>query len=326
MNILIVNNTKIPATKYGGTERVIWWLGKELNKLGHKITYLVAQGSNCPFATVLNYEPTLSINEQIPDNIDVVHLNCGVKDLPNKPYIFTLHGNVKSQSKFDKNTVFVSKNHASRFGSSVYVHNGLDPDDYGKPDFKNKKKYVHFLGDAAWRVKNVKGAISIAQKANIPLKVLGGVRFNFKQGIRLTFNLNTKFYGMVGGEEKNNLLRYSQGLLFPVLWNEPFGIAITESLFFGCPVFATPYGSLPEIVSNDVGFLSNKIEELALAIKNIDQYNSSICHELAMECFTSKKMALSYLNLYEKVLNGYTLNEIEPYLLHLQKEKFMPFY
>ena len=35
MNILIVDCTGIiPARKYGGTERVIWYLGKELSKLG----------------------------------------------------------------------------------------------------------------------------------------------------------------------------------------------------------------------------------------------------------------------------------------------------
>ncbi|MFY7965918.1 MAG: glycosyltransferase family 4 protein [Chitinophagaceae bacterium] len=325
MNILIVNNTIIPAPKYGGTERVIWWLGKELVKLGHKVTYLVAQGSTCPFAKVIFYNAAVSLNKQIPTEIDVVHLNCGTNELPIKPFIYTMHGNVNMQSQFDKNTVFVSKNHAARFGSNIYVHNGLDPDDYGKPNFTNKKNYIHFLGDAAWRVKNVKGAIHIASKAKIPLKVLGGVRFNFNQGIRLTFNSNTQFYGMVGGSLKNNLLSQSKGMLFPILWNEPFGIAITESLYFGCPIFATPYGSLPEIVNSEVGFLSNKSVELAEAIKNIGKYNPQHCHQYAMEYFASTKMASSYLNLYEKVLNGNTLNETNPCLIEVQREKFLAF-
>ena len=156
MNILIVNNSVIPALKYGGTERVIWWLGKELVRLGHDVTYLVAKDSYCPFAKVLNYDATIPLNQQIPKNIDVVHLNCGTNELPIKPYISTMHGNTNQQFKLNKNTVFVSKNHAERFGSNVYVHNGLDPEDYGKPSLSNKKNYIHFLGDAAWRVKNVK--------------------------------------------------------------------------------------------------------------------------------------------------------------------------
>jgi len=325
MNILIVNNSVIPALKYGGTERVIWWLGKELVRLGHDVTYLVAKDSYCPFAKVLNYDATIPLNQQIPQNIDVVHLNCGTNELPTKPYILTMHGNTNQQFKLNKNTVFVSKNHAARYGSKVYVHNGLDPEDYGKPSLKNKKNYIHFLGDAAWRVKNVKAAIHIASKANIPLKVLGGVRFNVNQGIRLTFDLNTSFYGMVGGIEKNKLLNESKGMIFPVRWHEPFGIALTESLYFGCPVFGTPYGSLTEIIKKEVGFLSAKTNELVDAIKNIDAYNPKVCNDYVMEYFTSKQMALSYISLYEKTLNGFVLNENEPCLIEIQQEKFLYF-
>ena len=160
-----------------------------------------------------------------------------------------------------KTPFLFSKNHAARYGSHCFVHNGLDPDEYGKPSFK-KSDYFHFLGDAAWRVKNVKGAIKIASKAKVNLKVIGGNRLNISQGFRLTLNLNTSFCGMIGGVKKNEILDKSKGLIFPVRWHEPFGLAITESLYFGCPVFGTPYGSLPEIVNNEVGFLSNESTEL----------------------------------------------------------------
>ena len=46
----------------------------------------------------------------------------------------------------------------------------------------------------------------------------------------------------------SSLLNASRGLIFPVRWHEPFGLAVIESLYFGCPVFATPYGALPELV------------------------------------------------------------------------------
>ncbi|MEF9931013.1 MAG: glycosyltransferase, partial [Bacteroidales bacterium] len=54
---------------------------------------------------------------------------------------------------------------------------------------------------------------------------------------------------MIGGEQKLNILKESKGLIFPVIWNEPFGLAITESLYCGAPVFGTPYGSLPELIT-----------------------------------------------------------------------------
>lgn len=191
MKILIVNNSIIPAIKYGGTERVIWDLGKELNKLGHQVSYLVAKGSICPFADkVYEYDPSIEINEQIPNNIDVVHLNFQPSSILNKPFITTFHGNVNNEFTFDKNTVFVSQNQAGRYHGSVYVHNGLDWDRYEKPQLGVDRKYFHFLGDASWKVKNVVGAIQITKKAKERLVVLGGNRLNLNMGIRFTPDLH----------------------------------------------------------------------------------------------------------------------------------------
>jgi hypothetical protein len=325
MHILIVNNSAIPALKYGGTERVLWWLGKVLVKMGHKISYLVAKGSSCPFADVYVLDDTVPFNSQVPEGVDLIHLFIGVNEKPTKPYIKTLEGNVTEPIELDINTVFVSHNHASRYGSERFVHNCIDVADYGKPDLTSKRKYIHFLADAAWRVKNVRGAIQLARRAAVPLEVIGGVRFNFNMGIRLTFDLNTHFNGMLGGDEKNKAINGSKGLLFPVLWHEPFGIAIVESLYFGCPVIGTPYGSLAELVPNEVGFLSAKKDELVQAIKNIDSFDASTCHKYVMDNFTADKMAFQYLSLYEKVLNGENLNTLPPKLIEVQKEKFLPF-
>ncbi|MEO5892588.1 MAG: glycosyltransferase [Ferruginibacter sp.] len=325
MHILIVNNSVIPALKYGGTERVIWWLGKMLVKMGHKVSYLVAKGSHCPFAEVYALDHSVPFNSQVPASVDVVHLLSGHNELPDKPYIITMQGNLNDAVELDRNIVFVSRNHANRYGSESFVYNCLDAADYGKPDLISKRQYIHFLADAAWRVKNVRGAIKIARKAAVPLHVIGGVRFNFNMGIRLTFDPNTRFHGMKGGDEKNNIINGSKGLLFPVLWHEPFGIAIIESLYFGCPVVGTPYGSLTELVPNEVGFLSSKKDELVNAVKNIDSYDRKACHQYVMDNFTSDKMALQYLALYEKVLNGQNLNAIAPGLKQVQSEKFLPF-
>ncbi|MBC7651273.1 MAG: glycosyltransferase [Deinococcales bacterium] len=325
MHVLIVNNTTIPALKYGGTERVIWWLGKELVKRGHKVTYLVSKSSTCFFANVLELRTDKPFNDLIPEDVDVIHLNHGVNETPLKPYIVTLHGNINDQNKLDKNTVFVSANHAARFGSDIFVHNGIDIEDYGAPVFNNLRKYSHFLGDAAWRVKNIRGAIKIATKAKMPLHVIGGVRFNFNQGLRFTFSPNVTFHGIKGGAEKNAILNQSKAMLFPVLWHEPFGIAIIESLFFGCPVFGTPYGSLPEIITKEVGFLSNKSAELVNALKDVESYNRKACNDYVMTHFTSVQMAEKYLQFYEQVLNGNSLNNMHPQLLQVQTEKFLPF-
>ncbi|MFT6850947.1 MAG: glycosyltransferase involved in cell wall biosynthesis [Sphingobacteriales bacterium] len=328
MRILIVNTGTIPVNLYGGTERVIWGLGKELTKLGHQVTFLVYQGSYCDFATVKHIDENKPILEQITNDYDVIHFNfrpIGIEFIKT-PYIITIHGNSNDLNELDKNTVFVSENHALRYNSDSYVHNGLDWNEYSNPDLNKKRNYFHFLGNASWKVKNVSGAINVINKTKSErLKVLGGVRFNFKMGIRFTFSPRVSFAGMVGGTKKYNLLNGSKGLIFPVKWHEPFGLAIIESLYYGCPVFGTPYGSLPELVTKDVGYLSNNEDELAEAVLSSNKYSPQRCHEYAMEEFNSKKMALEYLKKYEKVIASENLNLHPPRLLKIQEQKWLEF-
>lgn len=326
MKILIVNTGIIPVNLYGGTERVIWGLGKELVKLGHEISYLVKQGSYSDFASVIHIDESKPILEQITNDYDVVHFNFRPKGLENMsiPYIITMHGNINNLSEFDNNTVFISQNHATRHNSNSFVYNGLDWSEYSRPEFKNNRNYFHFLGNAAWRVKNVSGAINVIKKTKTEkLKVLGGVRFNINMGIRFTFSPKISFAGMVGGKEKYDLINGSKGLVFPVKWNEPFGLAIIESLYYGCPVFGTPYGSLPELVTEDVGYLSNNSDELAESVLNFNNFSRKRCHEYVMEEFNSKKMALEYLKKYDKVISGDKLNTNPPKLLKLQEQKWL---
>lgn len=325
MNILIVYTGIIPALQYGGIERVIWCLGKELLKQGHRVMYLVNETSYCDFAPVLFFDPNKSIDEQIPPHIDLVHFHYQNRESINLPSVTTLHENFDGETELDQNTIFVSGDHAQRFGSGSYVYNGIDWSDYGNPNLKGKRSYFHFLGKAAWRVKNVQGAIDTIKLTKTErLKVLGGTRLNIKMGFRFTLNPRIEFHGMVGGEEKNELLRHSKGLVFPVRWNEPFGLAIIESLYFGCPVFGTPYGSLPELVNKEVGFLSSSTTELAAAVEASDSYAKEKCHEYAVEEFNSEKMTKAYVKNYEKVLNGEKLNNVPPKLVKKQTDKFLP--
>lgn len=327
MRILIINDTKIPVAGYGGTERVIWYLGEALSKMGHDITFLVHEGSTCPFAKVQFLQPNRTLAEQITGNFDVIHANYQENSLSNLgiPYVTTFHGNRNNTEPLDVQTIFVSKNHANRFGSQAFVHNGLNWEDYGKPDWNVKRNYFHFLGKAAWRVKNVQGAIdAILQTPKEQLKVLGGVRFNFKMGLRLTFSPRIQFYESVRGEEKNQLLQGSKGLIFPVKWHEPFGLAITESLYFGCPVFGTPYGSLKELVTPEVGFLSNNTSDISNALLHAEEFNAKHCHEYALEHFNAQTMAVKYLSFYEKAMNGEKINTNAPVCQEIQTEKFLP--
>jgi glycosyltransferase involved in cell wall biosynthesis len=330
MKILIVNNSKIPATKYGGTERVIWGLGKALHQLGHEVSFLVSKGSYCNFAkNVFIYNTEIDLNLQIPDDIDIVHLNFQPQQHIIKPYVTTFHGNVNEVFTFDNNTIFISANQAKRFHGETFVHNGLAWDDYLKPNLEQKRLFLHFLGDAAWKVKNVRGAIKIATKAKEKLIVMGGSRLNLNMGFRFTPNTNIKFKGKVDNVEKTKLITQSKGLVFPVLWHEPFGLAIIESLFFGSPVFGTSYGSLPELINNDVGALSNSINSLALEAKEAGRFNAQLCNAYARDCFNATVMAKKYLELYLKVLNNNPIHIQAPHftsadVLPIKRFKMQP--
>jgi len=281
--------------------------------MGHRITFLVAQGSNCDFAKIIPMNPEEPLASQIPEDVDLVH-----------SHMITQHGNSSDEREFDINTTYISRDHAKRFGSEVFVYNGLGLEEYGKPNLDRKRNYLHFLGKAAWRVKNLKGCIQIARASGYPLRVLGGTRVNLKMGMRITLDPRIRFEGMVGGETKNRLINASKALLFPVRWNEPFGLAVIESLYFGCPVFGTPYGALPELVRSEFGLLSNKKSELVDALKHIEEYDRKKCHEYICDNFASVHMAQNYLPLYEKVLNGESLNPKAPKLVHPNPPKFLP--
>ncbi|WP_047049110.1 glycosyltransferase [Vibrio mexicanus] len=305
MNILIYTRATLPVVNYGGTERVIWDLVYALHLQGHKVTLLAGKGTQCDWARVIEYQPDVRLDGQLPNDIDVVHFHSDFEPI-SKPYVITQHGN--SRGPINPNTVFVSSQHAKNHGAEAYVYNGLNWDNYLKPDLSSDRQRFHFLGKAAWRVKNVQGAIDITKKAKQSLDVLGGHRLNFKMGFRLTLDRHVKFHGMVDDMTKSKIMTQSKGLIFPVTWHEPFGLAITESLYFGCPVFSTPYGSLPELVSEDVGFLSSQETQLVEAVANAECFDVIRCHEYAQDLFNANVMAKAYVEKYQTVVNGFDLN------------------
>ena len=117
---------------------------------------------------------------------------------------------------------------------------------------------------------------------------------------------------MLGGEQKNQVIKNSSALLFPVLNYEAFGLAMIESLYLGCPVIGSHCGSVPELIIPEVGIGTQSKSEMINAIKNIDIFNRKTCHEYAQETFNHLVMSKKYVQYYEMVLNGQNLHDKEP--------------
>ncbi len=323
MKILIHVTSQLPPKQYGGINRVVWGLGKSLVQKGHEVCFLAPEGSSCDFAEIITLDRDAPIDSQVPADVDIVHLNDEIETKPSKPFLFTQHGNF-NRHPLPKNTVFVSRRHAERHGSECFIHNGLDWSEYPKPELDRERDTFHFLGNAAWRIKNVKGAIrSVLKTKTEILEVLGGQRLNFRMGFRFTLSPRIHFHGMVDDQQKSVVLNRSKGLVFPVRWDEPFGLAIIESLYYGCPVFGTPYGSLPELVKPEFGFLTTDSTEMAEALQDAERFSRQACHDYARENFSAELMTERYLVFYERILNGESLADTEPAMIGGHRRQFL---
>lgn len=293
MKIAHVIWTQFPVAGYGGTERVCYWLAKAQAQIGHEISVLCLPGSKLSFAKTIDLPERLeNLDSLLPPGTDIVQMYGSPNYKISAPYLVNIGGNGQAGEKFPANTVFVSENHAKRHGWTEFVHNGIDISEY--PISKSKDDYLVFLAKASWRVKNLKGAIKIAAKAKMPLHVAGGKA--------ACWHRNVFSHGMVDGAKKLSLLQKAQALLFPIIWEEPFGLAVVEALACGTPVIATPRGSLPEIITQDCGVLSDSFEGLVAGVQNARRFSPEQCRARVEKKFTHIHMAEKYLSYYKKIL------------------------
>ncbi len=303
MKIVHVIWTQFPIGGYGGTERVAWWLGKAQAELGHEVVYLCLPGSRVPFAQTLDLPLGLDhLDPLLPKGTDIVQLYGAPNYRIDAPYLVNIGGNGQAGEKFPANTVFVSRNHAARHGWTEFVHNGIDISEY--PLARGREEIALFLAKASWGVKNLKGAIRIAQDAGVPLHVAGGRAGCWRRGV--------VSHGTVGGAEKLALLQRAGVLLFPVIWEEPFGLAVVEALACGKPVIATPRGALPEIIDSTCGVLGRSHEELVEGVRARNHFLPEACRARVEAEFTHIHMAKKYLLYYKMILEKGRIREGQP--------------
>lgn len=325
MKIVFSHSGVLPVIGYGGIERILFWHMAELARMGHKIVLIGHPDSQVEkfgieLITVKGDFSTEWIS-YIPQDADIIHLSYNQR-IPGKiPTIITIHGNGQIGEIFDKNAVFVSKKHAEIHGSTQFVHNAIDLIEYPYiPKQKREWKNFLFLAKASWRVKNLKDAVSAARKSHKHINVVGGRWWGLS---RFVHN-----HGIVGGDKKMGIIRSCDFMVFPVRWHEPFGIAVIEAMSQGLPVIGSAYGSLPELITKETGFIANNYLELEDFIKadHSKDFNPEVIRKYVEENFNVRRHAEKYLELYQKVINGESLNSTPPtYKFNQRAEELLSF-
>jgi glycosyltransferase involved in cell wall biosynthesis len=324
----------VPPKKYGGTELFISQLAEGLTRLGIDVV-VYANGESTVKAQLrwLYPKDEWPIDNEMYSNLkdldhtswsvsdcwhdaDVIHLNnapCLVFSRLRGPRcVYTLHHpHVPSLSAFYAgfpNVEFVSISNFQKENEPLErirtIHHGID---LGPYHLQTKKAaYLSFLGRIA-PVKGIHNAIEIARRSGIPLKIAGEVqpmdREYFDSCVRP--HVDGKFIEYVGEADlalKNELLGNSMAMLFPIEWDEPFGLVMVEAMATGTPVIAFPGGSVAEIVRDGIsGFVCCGIEDAVARLREVPAIKPAAVRAYVQQYFSAERMVQDYLALYREM-------------------------
>jgi glycosyltransferase involved in cell wall biosynthesis len=328
---------RVPPALYGGTERIVYFLTEELVRQGHDVTLFASGDSETsanlvsPCKRSLRLDPNavdtlaphfrlLELVFERLDEFDIVHFHTDYLHFPlarrhDFARLTTLHGRLDIPELtplyhvyHDEPVVSISDNqrrplpHANWYGT---VHHGLPPHLLtlnAKPE-----GYLAFLGRISPE-KRVDRAIEIACRANIPLKIAAKVdrtdRDYFNREIKPLMKCpQVEFVGEIGEKEKPAFLGNARALLFPIDWEEPFGLVMIEAMACGTPVVAFRRGSVPEIVEDGItGFIVDTVEEAIQAVERVPSLSRTGCRARFDLRYTVSRMALDYLTVYRRLL------------------------
>ena len=326
----------VPPKLYGGTERVVSYLTEELVRQGQEVTLFASGDSKtgaqlvaaCPMALwpAGHYEDGLPYYVRMMELVfedvsrfDVIHFHTESIQLQwlrcyPCPNVTTLHLPVNAarlKPLVDEyNPPWVSISESQRLpipdaNWQATIYHGLPRDLH---TFRNKSgDYLAFLG-RAHPEKRLDRAIRVACRAKMKLKVAAEVNPEdqyFKQVIApLLVDARdwVEFLGEVGGCEKDEFLGNAHALLFPIDWEEPFGLVMIESLACGTPVIAWPKGSVPEVIADGVtGFIVESVQEAVQAVDRVFGLSRQTCRTSFEERFDAAIMTKNYLEVYKRL-------------------------
>jgi glycosyltransferase involved in cell wall biosynthesis len=189
------------------------------------------------------------------------------------------------------------------------VYNGVPLERYQFQPVVAADAPLVFLG----RIEYIKGAhlaVEVAKRSGRKLVVAGNVPEGRKHAEYFDGEIKPhldgeriSYIGPVDDSQKNALLGGAAALLMPVLWDEPFGIVMAESLACGTPVVGLRRGAVPEVVEHGVsGFVCEGIDELTAAVARIGEIDRHACRRAMEDRFSGRAMVNGYLSIYQSVL------------------------
>jgi glycosyltransferase involved in cell wall biosynthesis len=331
----------VPPQRYGGTERVVSYLTEELVRQGHEVTLFASGDSVTRARLVAPCRRALwqdaECRETLPHHLrlmelvfrdvsafDILHFHTDYVHWPFLrrrpcPSVTTLHGRLHVpdlrellEEYREMPLISISTSQRQPLPGANWqatVYHGLPSDLFRyqeEPD-----GYLVFLGRLSPE-KRVDRAITIAQRAGLPLKIAAKIypeeRAYFQERIAPLLRASrsfVEFLGEVGGPEKEALLGRARALLFPIDWPEPFGLVLIEAMACGTPVIAWRNGSVPEVITDGLtGYIVDTLEDAVRAVGAVDHLSRRACREAFESRFTATRMTQEYLSAYRQVLQG----------------------
>jgi glycosyltransferase involved in cell wall biosynthesis len=316
-------------------EHLVWLLTRGLIDLGHEVTVFAAANSETdgelvaalPGGYSKRSRPSVSMDWQLCEWInlcsavkdssrfDILHSHAYLWGLPleplsQAPMLHTLHiapqeDNVRLWSMCPEARVTaISHDQWRPFPHLVPVatiYHGVDPNHFtfrAKPD-----DYVCYLG----RFTDAKGpleAIAAARELDLRIKLAGPDDAYYRQNLApLVDGDKIEFVGYVGEIERSRLLGGARALLYPIHYQEPFGLVLVEAMMCGTPVAAMRLGAVPEIVDEDVtGCTTKNRAEFCQAIVQAMALDRAQVRRTAIARFSADRMVREYAELYTRLI------------------------
>ncbi len=327
---------RVPPEKYGGTEVICSLLTEELVRLGHDVT-LFATGDSITSAKLKSVlkkpigigNPDQSSSQthfafafESLEGFDVIHNHGGIDGLNHAsdndtPMITTLHnlcilpGDPDFERLKNNNFIAISNKQKEIIkGLNVIdmVHNSIDIDQFKFQ--KKKKNYLLWLSNCVSN-KGPDTAIRVARELGLKLIMSGKIdrqipkqQRYFEEAIKPHVDgKNIVYMGEVSPKVKARLFEEAACLLFPISWQEPFGMVMAEAMACGTPVVAYGRGAVPEVIKNgETGYVVKPGDYQAFVkrVKDVlaGKIDPQACRRHVEQNFTPQIMAKNYLKIY----------------------------